>query len=68
MVVKDQTQVIYNHEDVLVFEVADTSEGRGNWYGKWVGAVRPKLEWETQLVETDLRAPSPDAARASGGR
>jgi lipopolysaccharide transport system ATP-binding protein len=68
IIVKDQTQVIYNHEDLLVFEVSDTPEGRGNWYGKWLGAVRPKLEWETQLVETDLRAPSPGAARVSGGR
>jgi len=51
MVVKDQSEVIYQEEDVLVFEVSDTSEGRGTWYGKWPGAVRPKLEWETELLE-----------------
>ena len=43
--------MIYQEEDVLVFEVSDTSEGRGTWYGKWPGAVRPKLEWETELLE-----------------
>lgn len=51
MIVKDQSEVIYQKEDVLVFEVSDTSEGRGTWYGKWPGAVRPKLEWETELLE-----------------
>ena len=50
-IVRDQSEVIYQEEDVLVFEVADTSEGRGTWYGKWPGAVRPKLEWETELLE-----------------
>ena len=24
----------------------------GAWYGKWNGAVRPDLEWRTELVET----------------
>ena len=51
MIVRDQSEVIYQEEDALVFEVADTSEGRGRWYGKWPGAVRPKLEWETELLE-----------------
>lgn len=51
MVVKDQSEVIYQEDDALVFEVADTPEGRGTWYGKWPGAVRPKLEWETELLE-----------------
>jgi len=53
LVVRDQTVVIYRHDDILVFEVRDVVEMRGSWYGKWAGAVRPNLEWSTELVEAD---------------
>ena len=58
-VVRDQSEVIYDLGDVLVFEVADTPREGGGSYGKWLGAVRPKLDWETELIE-----PAP----AGGGR
>lgn len=45
LIVKNSTEVVLDLHDLLVFEVHD--EGRpGNWYGKWVGAVRPKFDWE----------------------
>ena len=50
-VVKEQTEVIYNTEDILVFDVReDISERRGAWFGKWIGAVRPNLKWETEFL------------------
>jgi len=51
LVVRDQAEVIYSHEDVLVFNVLDRPERRPDWHGKWVGAVRPDLRWETELLQ-----------------
>jgi lipopolysaccharide transport system ATP-binding protein len=51
LIVQDAAHVLYCHEDALVFEVGDTVEGRGNWYGKWIGTVRPALEWVTEYIE-----------------
>jgi lipopolysaccharide transport system ATP-binding protein len=45
LIVKDSTVILLDLHDLLVFEVLD-SERLGNWYGKWVGAVRPKLDWK----------------------
>lgn len=49
-VVKDQTVVIYDTADIIIFDVEEGAE-RGGWYGKWIGAVRPNLEWKTDLIE-----------------
>jgi len=48
LIVKNQGSVIYRHEDALSFEVVDSIETRGAWYGKRVGAVRPMLKWTTE--------------------
>jgi len=55
-VVKDQTLVIYDLDDILVFDVEEASERRSGWYGKWVGAVRPNLEWQTEMIEEAVAA------------
>ena len=44
MFVKDLSIGLYNYENILSFDVHDI-EREGNWYGKWIGAVRPKLEF-----------------------
>jgi len=45
---------LYLHPEVLVFEVLDTVR-EGNWFGKWPGVVRPKLEWIAEtLVEARI--------------
>ena len=49
-VVRDQNVVIYQHEDILVFEVRDDPNLREHWFGKWSGAVRPDLKWTIELV------------------
>ena len=50
-VIKEQTEVVYQTDDILVFDVQeDSSERRGAWFGKWIGAVRPNLKWETEFL------------------
>jgi lipopolysaccharide transport system ATP-binding protein len=42
LIVKDTFSTVYNHRDGLVFEVEDYRENTA-YFGKWIGAVRPKL-------------------------
>jgi lipopolysaccharide transport system ATP-binding protein len=55
LVVQDVANILYNFEDIAMFEVHDTAE-RVGWYGKWPGAVRPELEWTTALLKTSVSA------------
>jgi lipopolysaccharide transport system ATP-binding protein len=50
LAVQDCATLLFSYPDVLAFEVHDSDENRGNWYGEWIGAVRPQLKWETKLV------------------
>jgi lipopolysaccharide transport system ATP-binding protein len=43
-------RTVLQHDEALIFDVRDTVEARHGWHGKWVGAVRPMLEWSTALV------------------
>jgi lipopolysaccharide transport system ATP-binding protein len=52
-------EVIYCHDDILVFDVRDSNEMRGGWYGKWEGAVRPNLQWNTEHAAADYLAALP---------
>ena len=54
LVVNNDAEIVYRHDDVLVFEVHDSAELRGGWYGRWQGAVRPVLAWTTELVVPGL--------------
>jgi lipopolysaccharide transport system ATP-binding protein len=39
--------------DLLAFEIHDVaSEFRGDYHGHWSGALRPNLEWRTELLES----------------
>jgi lipopolysaccharide transport system ATP-binding protein len=42
MIVKDRIAPVYFFEDALAFDIIDYREGT-DWYGKWPGAVRPKM-------------------------
>jgi lipopolysaccharide transport system ATP-binding protein len=42
MIVKDRLVPVYFFEDALAFDIIDYREGT-DWYGKWPGAVRPKM-------------------------
>ena len=54
LVIKDQNAPIYSHASVLTFAVRESGDiRRGAWFGKWAGAVRPRVAWTTQLVTSE---------------
>lgn len=50
--VKDEGIVVYKQDGLARFEVHDAVESRGHWFGKWTGAVRPRLEWTTERIDS----------------
>ncbi len=52
MIVKDKSTVMYNFEEVLIFEIEDFREGT-SWYGKWPGYVRPKINFPITQLELE---------------
>jgi lipopolysaccharide transport system ATP-binding protein len=38
-------------EDVILFSVEETGEMRKEYTGEWIGVIRPKMEWQTQIIE-----------------
>lgn len=48
--VRDQSVVVYQYDDILVFDISDSPDRRSDWYGKWQGVIRPKLEWRTEFL------------------
>lgn len=42
--IKDGSVSVYDQNEILSFEVFDLPR-EGNWFGKWIGAVRPRLEF-----------------------
>ncbi len=54
LVIERSSEVIYRQRDALIFEVRDTPDLRGAWFGRWHGAVRPILEWSTELVQESV--------------
>ena len=48
LIVKDTSVALLDVTDVLMFEVQD-SDRHGNWYGKWIGTVRPQFEWQVNV-------------------
>lgn len=56
MVVKDQSIVLFNFENLITFEIADYREN-AKWYGKWPGYVRPDFPFKlSQLTNLKLDA------------
>ena len=51
LLVRDTVNILHVFQDVITFEVQDSIAGRGEWYGKWPGTVRPMLEWQTDYLE-----------------
>jgi hypothetical protein len=51
IIVKDASVGILFQNNVVAFEVVE-GEVVGNWYGRRPGAVRPKLKWVTEVVES----------------
>ena len=63
----DRTGIRTDHvPDILMFDVQDSLQENRNWYGKWIGAVRPSLAWQTELVEASVFRPlSPSLPRSN---
>ncbi len=47
--VPSKTQIL--QDCVLSFQVHDTGEMREDYYGQWVGTVRPRLHWHTEQID-----------------
>jgi lipopolysaccharide transport system ATP-binding protein len=52
LIVKNTSTILYQHEDIITFEIQDLAIDRGDWHGKWPGAVRPNLHWNTDYCGT----------------
>ena len=50
LVVRDEGAILHIENDVLMFDVRDSVEMRSDWHGRWVGVVRPNLDWQTELL------------------
>jgi hypothetical protein len=50
MFVEDVRFTVFVKENVLAFDLIDSGVGRGDWYGKWPGVVRPLLNWTTEYL------------------
>ena len=48
LLVKDRGYVVYEHPDVLTFQVVAGNEGRWGWMAHKEGVVRPVLEWRLE--------------------
>ena len=51
LVVRDMAIALIDLKEVLTFEVAETQR-ESSWYGRWVGAVRPKFDWTLSFQNT----------------
>ena len=66
-IVRDASEHLITH-DGLMFEVHDVERSVA-YYGRWVGAVRPRLAWRTEVLPSRNPAAETDAGEVlySGG-
>jgi lipopolysaccharide transport system ATP-binding protein len=50
MFIRDTSVCLFQVQNALEFEIGDSPADRGNWYGDWPGAVRPRLQWTTERI------------------
>ena len=50
IVAQNGSEAILVCTDLLAFEVSDSLALRGCFYGEWPGAVRPNIEWTTEVL------------------
>jgi lipopolysaccharide transport system ATP-binding protein len=50
LIVQDLSIPLIDMDHLLIFEVHE-EERKGNWYGKWIGTVRPQLDWEVEVID-----------------
>jgi lipopolysaccharide transport system ATP-binding protein len=54
LVVMSEALAVYKHKELLTFTVLDAPEMRDTWHGRWPGAVRPNLQWKTELLTSRI--------------
>jgi len=52
LIVKDASRCLIDMPDVVSFEITE-GERQVQWYGEWIGAVRPTLAWTSEVVAKD---------------
>jgi lipopolysaccharide transport system ATP-binding protein len=50
LIVKDTSIPLLDENNLVTFEIHDVPR-QGNWYGKWIGVVRPNLKWTAEVLE-----------------
>jgi lipopolysaccharide transport system ATP-binding protein len=59
-ITRDDAFALVEVPEVVAFDVEDSTHGRGTWYDRWPGVIRPMLNWDT---EADRRETSVVAIR-----
>lgn len=49
--VKDGNNVLCEVENSLIFEIHDVERPEGAWMGDYPGAVRPRFDWDTSIIQ-----------------
>ncbi len=57
-VLKDSSRPQVRADEIVSFTVHDTGVMRGEYTGPWIGAIRPRLAWETDRMQSELTAMS----------
>ncbi len=57
-VVKDSSRPQVRVDEIVSFTVHDTGAMRREYTGPWVGSIRPRMQWRTELMEDGLTAPT----------
>ena len=47
----NELSILYDVDQAAIFTIHDMAERELPWYGKYIGPVRPKLYWETSLID-----------------
>lgn len=47
--IADDSRAIVDQDHLVTFQLHDVPR-QGNWFGKWIGVVRPTFEWRTERV------------------
>jgi lipopolysaccharide transport system ATP-binding protein len=59
-VLKDSSREQVRAEEVVSFTVHDTGAMRREYTGPWIGAIRPRLSWETERTESEVTVSAAD--------
>jgi lipopolysaccharide transport system ATP-binding protein len=49
--IQNKSKSIFSLDYALNFEINENKDQRGNWYGKRIGVIRPKLNWNLEKIQ-----------------